>query len=265
MIRKIVSGGQTGADQGALDAAIALGIPHGGWIAKGRRTETGPLAEKYQLKQLPTVSNAKRTEKNVIDSDGTLILSHGKLTGGSALTLEFASTHQRPCLHVDLEAIPAFQAATLIASWLEQNRIEVLNVAGPRASKDSKIYHLTKHIIESVYYLNLVAENMSGLKPMPYTPPHTIENAVKEMISELPLKDKVTIANMTVPELPALSKTVGNYIQNKYQLTSSNSRLMESCRATSDTPVITVKDAVMAIIKALHRELYTTHRLRVVK
>jgi predicted Rossmann-fold nucleotide-binding protein len=80
MISKIISGGQTGVDQAALDVAIALGIPHGGWIPKGRKTENGALPDKYRLKEMSTSSYAKRTEQNVIDSEGTLIISLGPLT-----------------------------------------------------------------------------------------------------------------------------------------------------------------------------------------
>jgi hypothetical protein len=86
MIKKIISGGQTGADQAALDAAIKWDIPHGGWVPKGRRTESGPLSNRYQLKEMPTDSYPSRTEQNVIDSDGTLIITHGELTGGSEYT-----------------------------------------------------------------------------------------------------------------------------------------------------------------------------------
>ena len=74
MIKKIISGGQTGADRAALDVAIKLGIRHGGWIPKGRKTEDGPLSDKYQLQEMPTASYPARTEQNVIDSDGTLII-----------------------------------------------------------------------------------------------------------------------------------------------------------------------------------------------
>ncbi len=118
MIKKIVSGGQTGADRAALDAAIALGIPHGGWIPKGRLTEEGPLPEKYQLSEMPTASYPKRTEQNVIDSDGTLIVSHGKLSGGSALTQKLAKKNGRPCLHIDLDKVDRPVAATLLGQWL---------------------------------------------------------------------------------------------------------------------------------------------------
>ncbi len=86
MIKKIISGGQTGADRAALDVALKLGISHGGWIPKGRKAEDGPLPDKYQLREMPTGSYPKRTEQNVLDSDGTLIIARGKLTGGSDLT-----------------------------------------------------------------------------------------------------------------------------------------------------------------------------------
>ena len=86
MIKKIISGGQTGADRAALDSAIKLGIPHGGWIPKGRITENGPLPEKYQLQEMPTISYPRRTEQNVIDSDGTLIVARGKLISPGRLT-----------------------------------------------------------------------------------------------------------------------------------------------------------------------------------
>jgi len=88
MIQKIISGSQTGADQAALDAAIKLGIPHGGWITKGRLTEDGPLHDKYNLKEMPTDSYPKRTEQNVMESHGTVIITYGPLTGGSKISLK---------------------------------------------------------------------------------------------------------------------------------------------------------------------------------
>ena len=93
MIRRIISGGQTGADRAALDVAIKLDMPHGGWIPKGRKTEDGILPRKYHMQEMPTASYPKRTERNILDSDGTLILSRGKLTGGSALTRRLAKKH----------------------------------------------------------------------------------------------------------------------------------------------------------------------------
>lgn len=141
MLKKIISGGQTGVDQAALDAAIWLGIEHGGWIPKGRLTEDGPLPEAYQLTEMPTDSYTERTEKNVIESDGTLIISHGAPTGGTDFTRKMALKHGKQMLHLDLHLHKnLINAASLVSSWLEMSNIEILNVAGPRASKDPKIF-----------------------------------------------------------------------------------------------------------------------------
>ena len=102
MIKKIISGGQTGADRAALDIALKFNIPHGGWIPKGRITEDGPLPSKYKLQEMPTTSYPARTEKNVIDSDGTLIFSRGKPTGGTDYTRKIVLKHNKQILHIDL-------------------------------------------------------------------------------------------------------------------------------------------------------------------
>ncbi|MFO7601761.1 MAG: putative molybdenum carrier protein [Candidatus Desulfacyla sp.] len=115
----------------------------GGWVPKGRKAEDGPVPAKYQLQEMPTASYPKRTEQNVMDSDGTLILSHGKLTGGSALTMKLTKKHNRPCLCIDFLKTNGFQAAQDIHKWITRNKIKVLNVAGARASKDPKIYDAT--------------------------------------------------------------------------------------------------------------------------
>lgn len=141
MLKKVVSGGQTGVDRAALDAAIGLGIPHGGWIPKGRITEQGPLPDTYKLREMPTDSYKARTEQNVIDSDGTLIISRGAPTGGTDYTRIMALKHGKQLLHIDLTVLANINdAASLISSWLKMHRIEILNVAGPRASKDPAIY-----------------------------------------------------------------------------------------------------------------------------
>ena len=118
MLQKIISGGQTGADRAALDVAIEFDISHCGWIPKGRKTEDCILPDKYQLQEMPTASYPKRTEKNILDSDGTLILAHGRLSGGSSLTLKIAKQHHRPRLHVGLNKTTEFEAAQLIHSWI---------------------------------------------------------------------------------------------------------------------------------------------------
>jgi len=153
MIKKIISGGQAGADRAALDAAIKLGIPHGGWVPKGRRTEDGPLPDKYHLQEMPTISYTARMEKNVLDSDGTVILTHGKLTVGTKMTKAFARKQKRPCLHIDLDEIPRHVAGSILRTWMRRHGIEILNVVGARASKDTIIYEEVFKIIEGVVVL----------------------------------------------------------------------------------------------------------------
>lgn len=140
IVERIVSGGQTGADRAALDAAIALGIPHGGWAPLGREAEDGCLPSRYQLLEAPTAEPALRTELNVRDSDATLILAHGTLRGGSALTRRLARQYGKPCLAINLERDSGDAALEQIVRWLAEHQPRVLNVAGPRASGDPRIY-----------------------------------------------------------------------------------------------------------------------------
>ena len=149
MIQKIISGGQTGADRAALDFAIKHGIPYGGWIPKGRKTEDGVLPGKYHLRELPTGRYAKRTERNVLDSDGTLILSHGPLTGGSRVTREFAERYGKPWIHINLRTTPWPQTARLVTDWISRNNIRIMNVAGPRASQDPEIYQAAMDALDA--------------------------------------------------------------------------------------------------------------------
>ena len=137
MIEKVVSGGQTGVDRAALDTALELEISCGGWCPKGRQAEDGPLDGTYPLQETPSSRYSQRTEWNVRDSDGTLVLYRGLLTGGSALTVELAKHYDRPCLVLDLSKTPAVET---VLEWVNQHQIQVLNVAGSRESGSPGIY-----------------------------------------------------------------------------------------------------------------------------
>ena len=272
MIRKIISGGQTGADQAALDAAIKLGISHGGWIPQGRLTEKGPLPTRYNLKEMPGSGYAPRTEQNVIDSNGTLIISHGELTEGSEYTRKMALKHQRPWLHIDLNKTPAFKAATLISSWITENTIEILNVAGPRESKDDRIYQDVLKIIESIYYLDMMKISEQDLEsyqndhpPDRNLQPQTVQEAITRLKFALPLKDKTTIANMGETELTTLNSFLGRHIMEEFGLWSGNENLVKSCMEIADYPLQNENDALNIIIKELWQELKETHRIRIIK
>jgi len=265
MIKKIISGGQTGADQAALDVAIELGIPHGGWIPKGRKTESGILPEKYKLKEMPTASYPKRTEQNILDSDGTLIISHGKLTGGSALTKRLAKKHDRPFLHIDLDATNPFAAVKAISYWLSKHNIEILNVAGPRLSKEPRIYDEVKKILSSVILLDSVSDHLPNLDVSPPLIPATVEEAIEDLISKMPLKDKISLAKLDEEELSLLHPTLGRYIREKYGLWAVNKALIQSCSSFSDKESISPDDASAVIIRELWKALRQTHVIRVIK
>lgn len=131
MLVKLISGGQTGVDRGALDAALGRDFPCGGWCPKGRRAEDGPIPERYPLMELATASYLARTHRNVADADGTLILAAGALTGGTRATEKHARKTGKPCLTMD----PADKTALgSVRNWLDSEDVRILNVAGPRES-----------------------------------------------------------------------------------------------------------------------------------
>lgn len=144
----VVSGGQTGVDRAAWDAAIELGLPIGGWVPKGRLAEDGTIALRYGgLRESDSTDPAVRTRLNVRDSDATLIISRGPLTGGSMLTFREAVRLGRPVLHIDLSSTSPTDAIARIREWLLKVRPETLNVAGPRASGDPGIGELTAAVL----------------------------------------------------------------------------------------------------------------------
>lgn len=132
MLKTVISGGQTGVDRAALDAAMEAGIPVGGWCPKGRKAEDGPIPERYPLQETESADYPVRTKRNVRDSDGTLVLYVGLVEGGTAETVYAATRLGMPCLQVALDGDP--DPATVVA-WIRQHGIEVLNVGGPRESK----------------------------------------------------------------------------------------------------------------------------------
>jgi hypothetical protein len=134
MLRKVVSGGQTGVDRAGLDAAMGAGIPVGGYCPKGRLAEDGIIPSCYPVTELESPAYRDRTEKNVVESDGTLILNKGVLSEGTRVTSVFAAQHGKPCLVVQLDAAESI-APEQVIRWLGEQRIGILNIAGPRESK----------------------------------------------------------------------------------------------------------------------------------
>lgn len=148
-ITRINSGGQTGADRAALDFALARGIPHGGWCPQGRKAEDGTIHARYALRETPSAGYIQRTEWNVRDSEATVVFSIASiLTGGSLKTLALASEHRKPCLHV-YAGLGVEEAARRLREFIEDHRVAVLNVAGPRASKEPEVGAFAVAVLEA--------------------------------------------------------------------------------------------------------------------
>jgi hypothetical protein len=134
---KIISGGQTGVDRAAFDAAIALGIPLGGWVPRNRRAEDGRVPDRYPVRETASDAYDVRTRLNVRDSDATLVMARGRLTGGTALTLAIARSLGRPHRVLDLSEDIDPQD---VRGWLAREQVRILNIAGPRESSHPGIY-----------------------------------------------------------------------------------------------------------------------------
>lgn len=274
MVDKIISGGQTGADRAALDLALRLGIDHGGWIAKGRQAEDGPLPATYLLKETGSAESRVRTEKNVISADGTLIVSHGPLTGGSAHTEKMAVRHGKPILHVDLEKVAAFEAAGRINAWLSANRISVLNVAGPRASEDPYIYKATTEVLETALSLSLVESSASHLFqagsgddviPAVFQLPKTVRQAAERLEQLLTFREKASLARMTLSEGLAARPDLISHIRNSFRLPIGNEALLESCRKHAGNPELQPADAERILFEFFLKRVRGSHGLRIIK
>ncbi len=139
MIQELVSGGQTGVDRAALDLALELGIACSGWCPRGRKAADGPLPSSYPLRETLSADYSERTRLNVRDSDATLILCAGPLSGGTAYTAEIAASLGRPLRIVDPRQRDELQA---VRQWLVDERVACLNLAGPREQEQPGIYWL---------------------------------------------------------------------------------------------------------------------------
>jgi len=148
----IFSGGQAGVDRGALDAALELGNPCGGWCPRGRAAEDGHIPERYPLNEIAG-GYAERTRRNVAESDGTLILHRGPLTQGTLLTLTVCRELGKPLCLVDAETTSPAMAAIEARQFIEAHGIEHLNVAGPR---ESHWMHARDYAFDAIHALILM-------------------------------------------------------------------------------------------------------------
>jgi hypothetical protein len=151
----VVSGGQTGADRAALDFAITHGIAHGGWCPRGRLAEDGPIPTRYKLRETSSQKYSQRTERNVRDSDATVLFTlAAQMKGGTALTKELAERLGKPWLHLtggNSAGATVQQAAERMSQFLTENHVHTLNVAGPRASQEPGVANFVDQVLTIVW------------------------------------------------------------------------------------------------------------------
>jgi Circularly permutated YpsA SLOG family len=155
-LNKIVSGGQTGVDRGALEAALRAGFPCGGWAPADGQAEGGPIPQRYPLTSLPGGGYPERTRENVLTSDGTVILFDGRLTNGhvtrgTRLTRLCCKEARKPLLIVDRAKTSEADGAAAILNFIKANGISILNVAGPRASGWPEGFDFALEVLSRVF------------------------------------------------------------------------------------------------------------------
>jgi len=273
MIDKIISGGQTWPEIAALDMAIKLGIPYTGWQPDIQVPSQLVKTDKYNLHTLPSNRPRDAIEKNVKEADGTFIISHGRLQKQADYARQMTLKNRKQILGIDLGQHSPFEAARLLASWIEMNHIKSLFVTGSTGNKASSIYHQTLRILESAIFETLVQSSTPRSKEIlsnrddgiPNRQPATVSDAVELLVSFLSLKEKTDIASQKLEVFLQPDNPLGPHIQKVFKLQTGNERLMKSCMDLSGDVAATPDKASHVIMKALWQNLQKTHRLRIIK
>jgi hypothetical protein len=274
MLKKIISSGQTEAEQAALDAAIKLGVLHGGWIPKRKLTETGALPPKYRLQEMDTDKYSECIEQNVIDSKGTLILSCGKPTGNLDFARKMTLKHRHQLLGIDLDLTNFIEAASLVHDWIQLRHIDALYVTGSGATVNPDVGNHTTFIVESAILLSLmnaasgshvVHDLGGGSSGKPFGIPKTVNEAVEKIISEMSLQDRVKLANLKREDMEPFGMTFRIFIRNRLFQKGANRDLIKSCIAVSGNDDLNEGEAAFVIIGKLWEKLKETHKLKIVK
>jgi len=270
MIRKIVSNGRNGVSRGALDAAMTLDIPHGGWTLNEDPAAGGPAPDRYRLRKMKTGSVAKCVERNVKAAEGSLILTFSDDLPDDALyARKIADKHHLPWLHINLGRVAEFEAAQSIHDWLKDRKIQVVHVVGATCGKaEGNVGKTTSDLLEAVYYLGLIENNMAETynpaQPQQEAPPESIDEIVSRISADMALKDRVIVANLHESQLELLQPTLGRYILDQIEHWQKR-HVNDFSLSELEKEIVDIEDAAAAIINRLWKRLRKTHRLRMVE
>lgn len=196
-LRTVICGGQTGVDRAALDWAIEHDLPHGGWCPRGRRAEDGVIPRHYHLQETASSRYEPRTHRNVLDSDGTLILNLGALDGGTSLIADICRRNRKPYRVVRIDAGRGARDIGRVRAWCVAENIAVLNVSGPRESKRPGAYDAARE------FLRLLADGLAR-QPLPRGAaiPFDRYGEIEEQVSLNPERDLADVLLTYTPRRP---------------------------------------------------------------
>ncbi len=261
MIQKIISGCESGVEQAALDIAVKMNIPRGGWISSWQKQELGKKADTYQLQEMPNVTHSRIAEHNIRNSDGVLIIAKGEMIGNSALYKRMAQKFDLPCLYIDLNKVSEFQASEQISSWIREHKIRILYITGPKDSEDN-LYDTVSDILDSTFMILMAEAPSRGELSDFFHLPKDVEEAAETLADKLTFREKTKIANSRKDKLMPLALSLGTYIRSEFRL-DTNDALMGLCRKITGSDEI--DEAILLIVERMWEKLQKGNVLRVVK
>jgi hypothetical protein len=259
-INKIISTGAFGAESAALDVAIKLGFKHGGYASDRTGRFGAKVTSRFDLTEEPFESPLGAAKANMNEADGTLFFTQGEPGQDIQHLIEYATEQNHPFWQVDLEQTSPLQAAFQTNIWWTKHSIVTLHVTG---SDDQDIYQEVYESLYSTFVLGMeeaAAQDHTAFYRIPI--PKTVEEAVRILMDELSLRDKVAIAKMSAEETEDLHFGLGQFIRNRFGFWEGNPRLLLDCAEDAGRDIQHADEASAVIIGRLALELEKTHKLR---
>jgi hypothetical protein len=264
MLEKILSSGRSGAERAALDLALELGLSCGGTFPAEAAAERPPIDE---LTPLSGADADACLEQNVVESDGTLMITFGRLCGDTDLARRLSLRHGRQLLHIDAAKTELSAAAELIRSWIEVYGITVLHVTGVDEEKSTALYAAAASILAFAIepLQRRIGAGGRNRPPVPGGRPATLQQAVNRIESEMTLREKAIFANTEGGAANRLFLPLVQTVVARFGLAGGNRLLLGSCRAAGKQPEMGPEEAALLILDALWKSLRKAYRIRVVK